>query len=217
MDKVFIPKSIYIFPVSVFPGVFCMDSGKLVLFEGVDGCGKDTQIALLKEKLEFSHFKYPTHEFPVLWDFLQKKRTLSQKALFHLFLADIAEEQEKLYKTEGMRIIDRYVLSTIAYDSHYSYEDAKRIVSASGFIQPGIVFLLDLPPEVARERKVKQKRSEEVEPDRYDLDIERLTNVRERFLKLKDDSFLCKRWVVLDATKPVEELHSEILRALKEK
>lgn len=193
-----------------------MDSGKIVLFEGGDGSGKDTQISLLKERMEFAHFKYPTHNFPMLWEFLRKKRTLSPQASFHLFLADIAEEQEKLSSTPGLRIIDRYVLSTIAYDSHYSYEDAKKIVSASGFIEPDIVFLLDLPPEVARERKMRQKQSEEAEPDRYDSDIGRLTSVRERFLKLKEDSFLCKKWVVLDATKPVEELHKEILRLCKE-
>ncbi len=193
-----------------------MDSGKIIVFEGIDGSGKDTQISLLKEQPGFSHFKYPTNNFPILWDFLQKKRTLSQKALFHLFLADIAEEQEKLSSTSGLRIIDRYVLSTIAYDSHYSYEDAKRIVSASGFIEPDIVFLLDLPPEVAQERKMKQKQSEDVEPDRYDLDIKRLTSVRERFLKLKEDSFLCSKWVLLDATKPVEELHGEIMCKLSQ-
>ncbi|MBN2122112.1 dTMP kinase [Candidatus Micrarchaeota archaeon] len=192
-----------------------MDSNKILLFEGVDGCGKDTQIALLKEKMDFAHFKYPTHNFPILWEFLQKKRTLSEKALFHLFLADIAEEQEKLSSTAGLRVIDRYVLSTIAYDSHYSYEDAKRIVSASSFIAPDIVFLLDLPPEVAQERKMKQKQSEEVEPDRYDLDVARLSRVRERFLKLAGDSFLCKKWVVLDATKPIEGLHKEILSHLQ--
>lgn len=193
-----------------------MDSGKIVLFEGGDGCGKDTQVALLKEKLNFSHFKYPTHNFPILWEFLQKKRTLSLQALFHLFLSDIADEQEKLSSTKGLRIIDRYVLSTIAYDSHYSYEDAKAIVKASSFIKPDIVFLLDLPPEVARERKMKQKQSENVEPDRYDLDVARLSKVRERFLKLAEDSFLCKKWVVLDANKPAEELHSEILENLRD-
>lgn len=193
-----------------------MDSGKIVLFEGIDGCGKDTQISLLKKELQSSIFKYPTHNSQILWEFLQKKRTVSPQALFHLFLEDIAQEQEKLSKTEGMRIIDRYVLSTIAYDSHYSLEDAKKIVSASGFIEPDIVFLLDLPPEVAQARKVKQKQLEAVEPDRYDLDTERLSLVRERFLKLKEDSFLCKKWVVLNATKSIEELHSEILQIIKE-
>jgi dTMP kinase len=193
-----------------------MNSGKVLLFEGGDGCGKDTQIALLGEKLEFSHFKYPTHNFPMLWEFLQKKRTLSEKALFHLFLADIADEQEKLSSTPGLRVIDRYVLSTIAYDSHFSIEHAKQIVSSSSFIEPDIIFLLDLPPEVARLRKMKQKQSEEVEPDRYDLDVARLSKVRERFLKLAEESFLCKKWVVLDATKPIEELHGDIIKLLKE-
>ncbi len=190
------------------------DNIKLVL-EGVDGCGKDTQIALLKEKIDFTHFKYPTSEFPSIREYLEKKREIAPKSLFLLFLADIANEQEKLSDTPETCLIDRYVFSTIAYDRHLSYENAKGLVSEIGFVAPDKVILLDLPPEVAHERKMKQKEEEGVSPDRYDEDINYLGHVRERLLRLKEDSFLCQDWVVLDATKPPEELHEEILKLLK--
>jgi len=57
----------------------------IVVLDGVDGSGKDTQIALLKEKLDFTHFKYPTDKFPSLREYLEKKREVSQKSLFLLF------------------------------------------------------------------------------------------------------------------------------------
>ena len=186
-----------------------------VVFEGQDGCGKSSQIALLKEKLDFTHFKYPTDEFPSLREYLEKKREVSPKSLFLLFLADIADGQEKLEDTLELSLIDRYVFSTIAYDKHFSYGQAKDLVSDIGFVRPDLVILLDLPPEVAYKRKVEQKSAEGASPDRYDEDVEYLKHVRERFLTLKEDSFLCERWVVLDATKPKEELHKEILKLLE--
>ncbi|MBD3397667.1 dTMP kinase [Candidatus Micrarchaeota archaeon] len=186
---------------------------KFVL-EGVDGCGKDTQIALLKEKIDFTHFKYPTPEFPSIREYLEKKREISPKSLFLLFLADIANEQERLADTLETCIIDRYVFSTIAYDKHFSYGQAKDLVSDIGFVRPDKVILLDLSPEVAHERKIKQKQKEGKDPDRYDEDTGYLKHVRERFLTLKEDSFLCQEWVVLDATKPPGELHKEILKLI---
>ena len=39
---------------------------KIVVLEGLDGCGKDTQIELLKKAHEFSIFQYPTSNFPLL-------------------------------------------------------------------------------------------------------------------------------------------------------
>ncbi|MBD3389426.1 AAA family ATPase [Candidatus Micrarchaeota archaeon] len=185
-----------------------------IVFEGQDGCGKDTQLALLKEKIEFTHFKYPTPAFPSIREYLEKKREIFPKSLFLLFLADIANEQEKLADSPGASIIDRYVFSTIAYDRHFTYEKAKELVSGMGFLRPDKVILLDLPPQVAHERKMRQKSQEGISPDRYDEDTEYLTHVRERFLMLNEDSFLCPEWVVLDATMPPEELHREILGLL---
>ncbi len=186
-----------------------------IVLEGLDGCGKDTQIALLKEKLDFTHFKYPTNEFPSLREYLEKKRELGPKSLFLLFLADIANEQEKLEDTLELSIIDRYIFSTICYDNHFSYGQAKDLVSDIGFVRPDMVILLDLPPEVAYKRKMEQKKKEGVSPDRYDEDAEYLKHVRERFLTLKEDSFMCDKWVVLDATKSPKELHKEILKLFK--
>lgn len=199
-----------------FLGVFpAMKKDAIVLLEGIDGCGKDTQIALLREKLAFTHFKYPTSSFPPIWEYLEKKRTIEPRALFLLFLSDIANEQGKLSAAEGMRVIDRYATSTIAYDRAFSLEDAKAIVEKASLIKPDLVILLDLPPKTAISRKSRQKEGEGKSPDRYDEDLEYLEHVRGRFLKLRDDSFLCRKWVVLDAQKPAGEVHTKILSLLE--
>ena len=123
-----------------------MVSIKLV-FEGIDGCGKDTQIALLKDKIDFTHFKYPTPEFPSIREYLEKKRSIEPKSLFLLFLSDIANEQEKLADTLETCIIDRYVFSTIAYDKYFPYGQAKDLVSDIDFVRPDTVLPMMYMPD----------------------------------------------------------------------
>ena len=183
----------------------------LVVFEGLDGVGKTVQIKLLKQKFTNSAlFKYPTSEFPMLRKHLDGEIKLHPKSLFLLFLSDIANEQEKLSSAEGLSIVDRYVFSTISYwVEGVSFESAKKIVGEIGYLKPDLVILLDLPPEVAAERKSRQKT-----PDRYERDVEYLRGVRERFLKLAEEKFLAKEWAVVDASKSVEEVHKEIVSLL---
>ena len=184
----------------------------LIVLEGIDGSGKETQIKLLREKLRFELFKYPTRKFGILNDYLEKKVSLSQKSLFHLFLSDIAEEQGQVAKSKsaGLTVLDRYVFSTIAYElDGISYENAKKIVEASMFVKPDLVIYLDITADVSQERKIKQK-----ELDRYEEDKSYLARVRANYLKLFKDKFLTDNWRLVDASTGAEEVHSQIMDAL---
>lgn len=187
----------------------------LIVFEGIDGCGKETQIKMLREKIPDSVvFKYPTKSFQMLNDYLEKKFELSSKSLFLLFLSDIANEQElvRVALDSGKTVIlDRYVFSTISYElADIHFPQAKKIVEGLGFIKPDKVMLLDIPPEVSQERKKKQKKL-----DRYEENREYLARVRGNFLRLFEESFLCTNWKKLDASKPVEDVHKEIMRVVE--
>jgi dTMP kinase len=186
----------------------------LVVLEGIDGCGKDTQIKLLKEKYpEAIVFKYPTKNFQLLSDYLEKRIDLAPKSLFLLFLSDIANEQRKVKEATDsgkLVILDRYVFSTISYEvNEFHYPQAKKIVEGIGFLKPDRVILLDITPEVSQERKSKQK-----ELDRYEADREFLRKVRDNYLRLNEETFLCNDWKMVDAAKSVEAVHKDVLRAL---
>lgn len=191
-------------------------NGKLLVFEGLDGVGKTIQIDLLKTKFPGALiFKYPTRNTPELNDYLEKKIEIEPKELFKLFLADIRKEQEKILaalQTKKFVILDRYVFSTIAYETigGYPYEDGKREVAKMGFIVPDAVLLLDIPSSVSQERKRKQKQL-----DRYEENAEYLEKVRERFLQLVKDKFLTPNWHKVDATKSISDVHREIMELLK--
>lgn len=187
----------------------------LIVFEGIDGCGKETQIKLLKEKYsEAVVFKYPTKKFQMLNDYLERKLELAPKSLFLLFLSDIANEQKKVKEAldAGKTVIlDRYVFSTISYElAEMHFPQAKKIVEGLGFLKPDAVILLDITPDVSQERKKKQK-----ELDRYEENKEYLRMVRENFLRLYEERFLTANWHKIDASKTVEEVHAQVMRALK--
>lgn len=193
--------------------------GKLVVLESLDGAGKTTQIDLLLKKFPSSHiFKYPTKRNPKLKNYLEGKIEMDEKELFHLFLDDIKEEQEKVKKAlySGgcfgcFVILDRYVFSTIAYGKKgISFEKAKEEVKKSNVLEPDLVILLDLNPKSSYERKKKQKK-----PDRYESNITYLKKVRANFLKLYKEKFLCKKWIKIDATKSIDEIHRDVLRHLQ--
>ncbi len=186
----------------------------LVVIEGIDGCGKGAQIDLLRKEFpEAKVFKYPTHTFQMLNDYLERKLELAPKSLFLLFLSDIANEQRKIKAAldEGKTVIlDRYVFSTIAYEvNEFLYPQAKKIVEGIGFLKPDMVVLLDITPEVSQERKAKQKAL-----DRYEEDMEYLRKVRGNFLRLYEERFLCEDWRKIDGSKSIEEVHREIAKAL---
>jgi dTMP kinase len=188
----------------------------LIVIEGIDGCGKETQIKLLKEKRDdVVVFKYPTKSFQMLNDYLEKKAELAPKALFLLFLSDIANEQKKVKEaldSGKLVVLDRYVFSTIAYEvNEFHYPQAKKIVEGIGFLRPDKVIMLDITPEVSQERKSKQKQL-----DRYEEDREYLRKVRDNYLRLYEERFLSADWTSIDASKSVEAVHKEVMKALSD-
>lgn len=185
----------------------------LIVFEGIDGCGKSTQIELLKEKLNAVVFKYPTRKYPMLNDFLEKKASLDPKALFLMFLADIADDQANVKKAlleDKTVILDRYVFSTLAYEvDGITPRNGGKIVDSVGYMRPDHVILLDIDPKTSQERKSAQK-----ELDRYEENFAYLEKVRLNFLALAEERFLTTSWHTIDAAKSVESIHKEIMKLL---
>ncbi len=189
----------------------------LIVFEGIDGCGKGTQIELLAKALRVNGpvrvFKYPTSKTPELNDFLEKKREFDQREIFHLFLKDIMNEQSevRIAASAGVVILDRYVLSTIAYEKDgVSSDEARKIVSGMDFIKPDLVVLMDIDPLVCQERKRKQKSL-----DRYEADVKYLAKVRMNFLKLQEERFLTPNWYKIDASQDIQSVHEDIVKLIK--
>ncbi|MDH3776874.1 MAG: dTMP kinase, partial [Desulfobulbaceae bacterium] len=100
--------------------------GLFIVFEGIDGTGKSTQLHLLAEKLRQLGYAVVATREPTNGPYGQKIRKLfvdrgsvSQEEELELFIADRDQHVKEIIKpalSDGCVVIcDRYYLSTIAY------------------------------------------------------------------------------------------------------
>lgn len=144
-----------------------------ITFEGVEGCGKSTQAALLKGHLEASGRKVVAVREPggtLLGEKIRSILVSSEGAgmspLTELFLYEAcrAELVQKVIRPAldaGVDVIcDRFCDSTLAYQGWGRGLDIsaiKRLNSiATGGLVPSVTFLLDCPPEVGLSRALKR-------------------------------------------------------------
>jgi dTMP kinase len=180
------------------------------VLEGIDGCGKETQVSMLKEKLKFDLFKFPTVRFREIDDHLHGRAQLAPHRLFDLFLTDICMEQGKLAASK-FAVCDRYVFSTIAYaPPGISFESARSMVEAKKPLAPDLVAYIDITPEISQERKRAQKQL-----DRYEADLAYLGRVRDNYLKLARDNFIARKWLIIDGSGSRDDVHGKIMAALQ--
>ncbi|MEK7484658.1 MAG: dTMP kinase [Planctomycetota bacterium] len=185
--------------------------GLFVVFEGIDGAGKTTQIQRLAEALpSYGLVPYITAE-PSQGPYGKKLREKSftkrsdPETELQLFLDDRRwhlEEEVKpaLYRGEVV-LQDRYYFSSMAYQGVLirSPEEIRQL-HLPFVIPPDLVFYLDLEPEIAIAR-IRSQRSSASQYEKLDY----LKKVRAIFLK---EVALFQR---LDATQPPEELTPKML------
>ncbi len=175
----------------------------LVSIEGIDGSGKTTLAKEIVDRLiEAGRSAIYTKE-----PFTEKISSLIQElgwsdpiALTLLFSADRRihvkwMEEQKV----DVIITDRYIHSTIAYQSVMGVEESWIRQVNSVFPQPNLVILLDLDPLLANLRVKKN--------DLFDFPEKRklFEEIRRKYLEMAGrDGFL-----VLDASKPLEEISNE--------
>jgi len=195
--------------------------GKFIVIEGGDGAGKDTQIELLKEKLKGENIIFTRdpggNEISEEIRKVIKGHHVSPQTEFLLFLAARAQLVDEIILPalrKGMHVIShRFALSTIAYQIYgrerLEYLDMFQQMSDFAGLKPDFTILLDVTPEVGLERV--QKREKEL--DRFEKEeLAFHKRVREGYKKHVADF---GDHIVIDARKSVEDVHKEILDALK--
>ncbi|MBI5158653.1 dTMP kinase [Candidatus Micrarchaeota archaeon] len=203
--------------------------GALIVFEGIDGSGKQTQIGLLLEKLEQQGtpailFTYPdlAGEYgEQLSAILSKDQHLSPAQEFDVFAKDIAKdtlEINALVSKRNLVICDRFIFSTICYQSaraggaekqQFTLEQAKQETTALQLAQPDAVILLDLPAEEGLKRKHAQKTKTKEQIHSFEKDSSFLEQVRQNYLKLALQQFSA-RWAVFNALQQKRQIHENI-------
>ena len=188
----------------------------LISFEGIDGSGKTTQARRLYEFLKSKGKKVSLYREPGGTKAGERVREIllkedltprSELLLFEASRAELVEKKIKDNLRDGFIVIlDRYTLSTLAYQGYGKGIDLKVIEKlnnfATGGIEPDLIFLLDVSVDVALKRKKEKNRFE----NRAFLE-----RVRKGFLELSKER---KNVFVINGERSEEEVFKDILKAL---
>ena len=188
-----------------------------ILFEGIDTCGKSTQIALLADKypaLVTTHEPGGTKFGKQAREILLSDSLTSKRAELLLFLADRAEHYEEVLTPNKDKTVisDRGFLSGIGYALANGYFDFNELVSLNKFALSGhfpdkiILFLTNMETLTLRTSK-KELDGIELRGLEYLITVQ--NKMRESLQKL-DINYL-----EIDATDSIENIHQKILTYLK--
>ncbi len=199
-------------------------NGIFIAFEGGEGSGKSTQAKLLKGWFEEEGKTVTLTREPGgstlgkdLRKILLAKETgvISPRAEALLYAADRAHHVYSVIKPALERnevvITDRYFDSSIAYQGAgrtlASGEVARISRWATESLYPTLTIILDQPANIGLKRKKNADRLESESIDFHD-------RVRQEYLQLA--SIDPERYLVIDARRPISEIHAEIVSRIQE-
>jgi dTMP kinase len=199
--------------------------GFFITLEGIDGCGKSTQLDMLAAALEARGFPTVTTRQPggtptgqaIRSLMIDEHHRLAPMAELLLMIADRAQHVAEIIKPnlEAGRVVisDRYGDSSVAFQGYgrglaISTVDELNELATGGLV-PDLTLLFDLDIEAARARLDSRAN---VESEMRGFDEETCDfhlRVRNGYLKLA--SQYPERFQVLDAAQSVEETHQRVL------
>lgn len=204
-----------------------VSQGAFVVFEGGEGAGKSTQVSALAEALRRQGRDVVVTREPGATDVGQRIRGLvlgtasaglAPRAEALLYAADRAHHVATVVRPALARgavvISDRYVDSSLAYQGAgrtLPVDEVSWLSSwATGGLRPDLVVLLDVEPAVGLTRvKARGEGVDRLEGESFEFH----ERVRYAFLDLATAD--PKRYLVLDAARPPEEITTAVLARVK--
>ena len=198
------------------------ERGKFIVFEGIDGAGKTTQINLLANYLrEQGRAVYCTAEPTetvsggLLRDALSgvSRRTVCEMAAMFVFdrinhnVNPVNGIQKML--ADGFDVIcDRYYYSSLAYQGSGTDPEwvSNMNLNCPEIMRPDICVFLDLTPEQSMARINRNRATQEI----YENE-EKLTQVRNQFYCVFEQLRERDNIQIVNAYRSVEEIHADIV------
>jgi len=197
-----------------------------ITFEGSDGCGKSTQIALLAEFLRQAGYPLLLTREPggtpigeqirtILSDL--KNTAMEKRTEILLFQAARAQHVEQLITPHlqqgGLVLCDRYADSTLAYQGYgyqlFDLDNLRALINfATGGLQPDLTLLLDLSVEEGLRRRANGGEWNRL--DTYQLEFyQRVRAGYQAMVQAEPE-----RWVIIDAAQPPNQVQADIRRVV---
>jgi len=199
-------------------------SGKFIVLDGPDGCGKSTQAKLLAEWLQEQGV--PTISFRDPGDtavgekirqvlLSPEHNTMSTRTELLLYMATRtqlwAERIAPALETNQCVVLDRWLSSTCAYQGCAGGFGMDKVIKIATDclerVWPDLTIILDVDLETASQRLNRQLDRMEQKGDSYHQ------RVREGFLQLAEQQ---ENFLVVDAAGDIETVHKKILKLISE-
>jgi len=194
-------------------------SGRFIVLDGPDGCGKTTQTDLLADWLKEQGVDVVTFREPGGTAIGEKVRqillnpnhiAMSTSAEVMLYMAARVQLwQEKIapaLKENKCIILDRWLSSTCAYQGYAGGFGMEKVIKiAEDCLErpwPDLTVILDIDLETASRRLDRNLDRMEAKGDGYHQ------KVRDGFLKLAQEQ---KNFFVIDATQDIDAVHKKII------
>jgi dTMP kinase len=199
--------------------------GAFITFEGIDGCGKSTQMRLLASQLRMRGLEVVTTREPGGTPLGKRLRTVlldpqievDPLAELLLFAADRAQHVRTMLRpaieSGSVVLSDRYADATAAYQGagrNFTTEMITEVINlATGGLKPDLTLIFDLPVEECLARMSRRTENDNV-TDRLDAeDAAFHTRVRNAYLQLAADE--PDRVRVINASGSINETHDRVI------
>lgn len=193
---------------------------RFIVFDGIDGSGKSTQVQLLASYFESIGVDVILTREPTngKWGSLVRKSATSGRLPFDLELEYLLNDRDEhlqnviipSLKANKVVISDRYYYSTIAYQGARSndVESVKQAVLKKNFLKPDVTFIFDVPVDIAIKR-ITQSRHDKLD------EFEQEKSLRE---VQKNYNVICKSdpgIIRINGSENIDSIHTKLLKSLQ--
>ena len=221
--------------------------GMIIVIDGTDGSGKQTQFKKLEERLTKENIKYKTVSFPnydspssslvkmyLSGEFGKKAKEISPYIASTFYAVDryatFKKEYEDYYNKGGIILADRYTTANMVHQAGKISNKQEREkflkwlwdfeFNLFGLPEPAEVFFLNMPVEYSIElmKNRKNKFTKEEEKDIHESDKSHLIDSYNSACQVaKDYNWNEIKCVKKGKIRSVDEIHEEIYEKLKNK
>ncbi|HOW56899.1 MAG TPA: dTMP kinase [Smithellaceae bacterium] len=202
---------------------------QLITFEGIEGCGKTTQLKIASAHLSSSHVPHIVTQEPTgtaigkkIGAILFNRDSFHLSAVAELLLFGAARAQHVQEIILPALQQNKVVLCDRFSDATYAYQGAARGLDfnfiktindyAAQQLKPGLTLLFDLPVEISLRRALERNNllQNSADSDRFEREALDFHNrVRSGYLQLAQSE--PERFVVIDAARSIEAIREDTI------
>ena len=196
----------------------------IVVIQGGDQAGKLTQSTLLekalkKRKIKTKLFHFPDYATPLgkeIRKYLDGKRKFSSQVIHCLLAANRWEKLDQILAAQeknSVLIMNRYYQSNLIYGLANGMKQKWLENLDVGLPKADLVILLDVTQKDSFSRSPRNEKGKIMKRDKF----EKNEQFSRKISKIYRTTAKKKHWKIIDASKPREEIHEEILRTFSKK